>query len=585
MTFDAPIEFSEATQYQAVKQLLPTLLTSKEISKLFSVDVLKRSMFAAQCADAGFLQRADDVLGDILNPHQVEREGGATAIEGMSLSKGREQLKAYLASIDYQAPEGKAGTIEDLSSDARLNLIVKTNVQFAQGYGQWKQGQTPAILDQYPCQELYRREERKEPRDWPARWSSSGGGFYGDGGDYGPRMIARKDDPIWVAISAFGIPYAPFDFNSGMDLMDVDRDEAIQLGVIDEDDDSPEPDDDRDFNDDLAAGVDALDSLLSGALLESVGDLFGLKDGLLSLLNEAGVGCLMARMPDTVAAKMLEFARKIDPETLVANEEELVGANETSTGVETWPHVTICHGFKGVTASDLSAALSELAPDPIVATLGRVTRFPGSGEGDDSADVLVVSVESPMLEALHQALVERFSDRLLPQEHEYRPHATLARVKPGTNLLLDGDDTFLGTEVTFNGIVFSQDDVQQALDTAERLNEMVNEDFDETKHPRDYHGKFARGDGSPNQTTTPEFKQWFGDWQDPHAWSSRRDPNKPPVSVVVENGKPLVLYHATTGDFSTFDPQNHPGVTSFGILGTYDTQRHGIFAIGVNDIE
>jgi hypothetical protein len=33
---------------------------------------------------------------------------------------------------------------------------------------------------------------------------------------FGGRMIALKSDPIWTAISAFGTPYPPFDYNSGM---------------------------------------------------------------------------------------------------------------------------------------------------------------------------------------------------------------------------------------------------------------------------------------------------------------------------------------------------------------------------------
>jgi hypothetical protein len=37
-------------------------------------------------------------------------------------------------------------------------------------------------------------------------------------------FIAPKGDPIWTAISRFGLPYAPFDFNSGMILRPVRRD-------------------------------------------------------------------------------------------------------------------------------------------------------------------------------------------------------------------------------------------------------------------------------------------------------------------------------------------------------------------------
>ena len=82
---------------------------------------------------------------------------------------------------------------------------------------------------------------------------------------------------------------------------------------------------------------------------------------------------------------------------------------------------------------------------------------------------------------------------------------------------------------------------------------------------------------SPAQTKSPEFKEWFGDWEDPKAFSSKRDPSKPPVSVVVKGRKPLVVYHGTTGDFSTFDPSKK-GVTNFGWLGQFETQRSGFFA-------
>jgi hypothetical protein len=48
-------------------------------------------------------------------------------------------------------------------------------------------------------------------------------------------MIARKDSPVWAAISRFGNPIPPYDFNSGMDVLEINRDEAIALGVMTED--------------------------------------------------------------------------------------------------------------------------------------------------------------------------------------------------------------------------------------------------------------------------------------------------------------------------------------------------------------
>ncbi|MGN1360349.1 MAG: hypothetical protein ACI4X9_07875 [Kiritimatiellia bacterium] len=54
-------------------------------------------------------------------------------------------------------------------------------------------------------------------------------------------MIALKGDPVWTRISAFGNPWPPFDFNSGMGIEDITRQEAIRLGVIAPDQEPPQP--------------------------------------------------------------------------------------------------------------------------------------------------------------------------------------------------------------------------------------------------------------------------------------------------------------------------------------------------------
>ena len=46
------------------------------------------------------------------------------------------------------------------------------------------------------------------------------------------------------------------------------------------------------------------------------------------------------------------------------------------------------------------------------------------------------------------------------------------------------------------------------------------------------------------QVRTPEFKKWFGDWENDPENASK---------VVDENGEPLIVYHGTKGDFSVFD--------------------------------
>jgi hypothetical protein len=45
-------------------------------------------------------------------------------------------------------------------------------------------------------------------------------------------MIARKDSPVWTRLSRFGVPHAPFDYNSGYGTVQVKRSECVKLGVI-----------------------------------------------------------------------------------------------------------------------------------------------------------------------------------------------------------------------------------------------------------------------------------------------------------------------------------------------------------------
>ena len=141
-------------------------------------------------------------------------------------------------------------------------------------YGFWKQGQSDFALFAYPCYELVRIYPRNIPRglrlakgalehvageDWPSRWETVGGKFYGLG-----RMIARKDDEIWGRLGdssifrdALDTWLPPFAFNSGYGWREIDRAEAIKLGVIDED---TEVEGQRhDLNENVQASVDGFD--------------------------------------------------------------------------------------------------------------------------------------------------------------------------------------------------------------------------------------------------------------------------------------------------------------------------------------
>lgn len=265
MIFRAPIPFQEAIESRTVRQILPTEFRTSLLQEI-PAQLRERAFFSAGVQNATFLERASQSVDDLLSG-TVDR------------ATKRLELKRLLGELGYRPPEGEEGTLTDLSGDRRLNLILDQNLQTAQGYGRWKQGQDPAILDQWPAQELVDTNPGKTEnrRDWTQRWADAGGRFFGG------RMIALKNDPIWKAISRFGMPYPPFDFGSYWDVADVSRDEAVAFGLIDRDTELlPQ---DRDFNQDLQASPEIRSESLRTAILDHFDGRATFVDGILKLVG------------------------------------------------------------------------------------------------------------------------------------------------------------------------------------------------------------------------------------------------------------------------------------------------------------
>ena len=179
-----------------------------------------RAFFSSQVAKANILVTARDLAAKY-------------AAGEIDLSKVRVEFRKMLADIDYKPdlPEFE-GTLKDLRSQSRIDAIMETNAAQARGYLQYAEGMSAGAFAAFPAQEFRRIEHRREPRStWPRRWAEAGGKLYGG------RMIALKDDPVWQALGdagPFGNPYPPFDWGSGMGVLDVDRKTAIELGLIDD---------------------------------------------------------------------------------------------------------------------------------------------------------------------------------------------------------------------------------------------------------------------------------------------------------------------------------------------------------------
>ena len=250
-------------------------------------DVKERAIFSAHVTDARFLQATKDTVARLVSPEFGAEGEPNVPGEYINPATARATLRDAMQGIGYEpTAEGAAEPMAQLS-DSRLDLIIKTNRDLAWGFAESVAGNTPDMLDAFPCWELVRAGPVAVPRDWPDRWESAGGEFYQG------RMIARKDDDVWQALGdgegldahdgrdAIGQPYPPFAFNSEMWVEDVSRAEAEELGVI-EIGESVEAMEVT-LNDELEADAAGLDGFILGALLASVGGMFFVEHDKLSI--------------------------------------------------------------------------------------------------------------------------------------------------------------------------------------------------------------------------------------------------------------------------------------------------------------
>ena len=244
MIFTDPIDFDAAIKILREKNIVVTDLPSWRISQLrdqFNI----RGMFSAKTLNAQLLQGYMDQLKD--------------AGSQSNLATMRTAIKKLIDELEIAPPsEKEAGSITDLGSNSRIGLVLRTNLDMARGKGQYDEGMTAGARQAFPALELVRVEDRMVPREWFEIWDDAredlGEDTTATSAEETGRMVAKKGDPIWLAISDFGQPWPPFKYNSGMGLEDVDWQDAVELEVIDEDEDAPEGEE-FDFNEGVESSI------------------------------------------------------------------------------------------------------------------------------------------------------------------------------------------------------------------------------------------------------------------------------------------------------------------------------------------
>lgn len=208
------------------RRATPSIRTSAEWERVAPA-LREKCFFSARVNDAEVLGKMRELLGVAID--SSKRDSSKALV---SQDKFISEMKDFLRSRGYTMGGSK---LTDITSRRRLGLIYDMNIQEAREYARYVRGQDADALDMYPAQEFLRVESRRVPRtDWPARWRAAGGKIRGG------RMVALKSDSVWTNLSRFGRPYPPFDYGSGMGVEDVDREEAIELGLLPADEPSDE---------------------------------------------------------------------------------------------------------------------------------------------------------------------------------------------------------------------------------------------------------------------------------------------------------------------------------------------------------
>lgn len=229
-----PTAIFDAFRKASERGELPTSLDTAGLREL-GADVLSSAVFTARGTSAVYVSKIKEVVDQL-------------AAGDINFATARWTLAETLKALGY-TPEGGfpdlapgavppalAGTLQDLSSQRRIEFILRTQLALVRGKGQQFRGVARAV--QFPAWELVRVYQVDAPRDWPSRWVIAGG-------KPGP-MIALKGDPVWGELGSYGnfddalgVDHPPFAFNSGMGWREVASGEVRRLGITGPEGESP----------------------------------------------------------------------------------------------------------------------------------------------------------------------------------------------------------------------------------------------------------------------------------------------------------------------------------------------------------
>jgi len=249
-------------QRHAERDVVPSLLASREWRDKVSPALRLRSFFSARVHSAKVLQSARDYVTDYLSQAREPKHGG---LKAQGRTEFVAQMRQLVASEGLGRLDPKTGRInepidntdlQDLRSIARLELIFDTATESANEFAYWQSGNDSDVLDAFPAQRFIRVRPVKVPRPYHAANENA---------------VRRKDDlAFWLDMNRdFEVPWGPWGYNSGMGVEDVSRAEAEELGLIQPGETVRPPD--ALFNKELAASTRSLDADILAMLKVDLG--------------------------------------------------------------------------------------------------------------------------------------------------------------------------------------------------------------------------------------------------------------------------------------------------------------------------
>lgn len=245
LTLTGSDAITQAMRLAVERDLLPTELGSAELQEI-TMRMKERVFFSARTSNLWYLDRLKALV-----ERYVKGEG-----KDNDLAQLRVEARRLLAQAGYTPeagfpgdealgiPPATAGSLRDLSSEKRLNLIYDTQAQLMRGQGLKLRGAKRA--DRYPAWELVRvaKFNSEYQREWKKRWDIASDNVDGLGTlnlkleTGSSRLIALKSSPIWLALGssalfpdAVNADHPPFAFNSGMGWREVPLEEAEEFGL------------------------------------------------------------------------------------------------------------------------------------------------------------------------------------------------------------------------------------------------------------------------------------------------------------------------------------------------------------------